>query len=306
VPSTLIVNPVAGGNDPPDVLAEIHLQLSPTFGAIETVMTDAPGAATEAATAAVRTGAENIFVAGGDGTLNEVLLGISAVPDGFARTTIGVIPVGTGNDFARALGFSEGVEHSLPQLATRQVIAADLAFMNGRPFVNVSGGGFIAEVSDAVDSTLKSIAGRVAYIIGGARVLLEWESVRTHVRTQEGDDHTAPLQMFAVCNSRMFGGGSVIAPHALIDDGKLDVCLVEDMSTPEFLSLLARVREGDHLDDPHVHYFRTSGLALEFAREIKVNTDGEPLPCSRAEYTIQPRLARFFANPAEMDAAVAA
>jgi diacylglycerol kinase (ATP) len=304
--STLIVNPVSDGNAAPEFLTDMHLQLSPSFGAIKTVMTGAPGAAIKAATEAAKAGAEYVFVAGGDGTLNEVLSGLAEVPGGIARTVIGIIPVGTGNDFPRALGLSEDPTEALETLARREVIDVDIAFLNGRPFVNVSGGGFIAEVSDSVDNTLKSFAGKFAYILGGAKVLFEWEPVLTRIRTSEGAEHTAPLQMFAVCNSRMFGGGSLIAPHALVNDGWLDVCLVEDLSTPEFLALLARVRQGDHLDDPHVHYFRSTSLTLEFEREIKVNTDGEPLTSRRAEYTLTPRIARFLANPAQMDVAIAA
>ncbi len=106
------------------------------------------------------------------------------------------------------------------------------------------------------------------------------------------------MQMFAVCNSRMVGGGRMIAPHAVIDDGLLDVCIVEAMPTIEFLSLLTRISGGDHVEDERVAYFRASEVEIEFNRTIKVNTDGEVLETDVCRYRILPRAARFLAGEA--------
>jgi diacylglycerol kinase family enzyme len=96
----------------------------------------------------------------------------------------------------------------------------------------------------------------------------------------------------------MVGGGRLIAPHALIDDGLLDVCLVAAMPTLEFIGLLTSVSSGDHLADERVSYFRARELELRFARTIKVNTDGEVLETDHCRYTLQPRAARFLAGDA--------
>jgi diacylglycerol kinase family enzyme len=190
-------------------------------------------------------------------------------------------------------------------------VRADVGALGGRHFVNVSAGGFIAEVSDAVNPQLKTVAGKLAYLIGGAQVLLDYEPARARVRAEgvekiEGVEDVSAwargrelsVQMFAVCNSRMVGGGRLIAPHALIDDGLLDVCIVEEMPTLEFLSLLTSVPAGDHIEDERVSYFRARGLEIEFARAVKVNTDGEVLEADRCTYTTLPRAARFLAGHA--------
>ena len=101
------------------------------------------------------------------------------------------------------------------------------------------------------------------------------------------------LHAFAVCNSRLVGGGRLIAPLATIDDGLLDVCLIDAMSTVEFLALLRRVSDGEHVDDERVRYFQSSALELAFDRVIKVNTDGEVLETNRCRYEVLPRAARF-------------
>jgi diacylglycerol kinase family enzyme len=104
---------------------------------------------------------------------------------------------------------------------------------------------------------------------------------------------TLALHAFAVCNSRLVGGGRLIAPHAVIDDGRLDVCLIEAMPTVEFLALLRRVSDGEHVEDERVVYFQAAAFELAFDRVIKVNTDGQVLETDHCRYDVLPRAARF-------------
>ena len=300
--SRLIVNPVSGSDDAPDYLQIVNERLRAFIGEMDIVMTVAPGDAAAAAERAVREGYDHLFVAGGDGTLNEVLNGVAGVPAGLERVTFGLIPLGTGNDFAAALGLPEDVEGAIDILLEGRTIEADLGALNDRRFVNVSAGGFIAEVSDAVNPQLKTVAGKFAYLIGGAQVLLDYEPVGLTLRLVERErpviEREVRIQMFAVCNSRLVGGGRLIAPHAVIDDGALDVCVVEAMPTLEFVSLLTRVSSGDHIEDERVTYFRAREIDLRFDRTIKVNTDGEVLEADHCQYRTCPRAARFLAGDA--------
>ena len=157
--SRLIVNPVAGSDEGAEHLPVINARLRTMVDHLDIVMTTGEGDATRAASQAVAEGYGTIFVAGGDGTLNQALNGVASVPGGLARTIIGVIPIGTGNDFARALGFADDIEDTLDLLASSTPAAIDVGVVNGHHFLNVSAGGFIAEVSDAVDARMKSVAG---------------------------------------------------------------------------------------------------------------------------------------------------
>jgi diacylglycerol kinase (ATP) len=306
--SRLIVNPVSGTDTAPDYLQNINERLRAQLGAMDIVMTVAAGDAEHAAEQAVRDGCDHLFVAGGDGTLNEVLNGVGRVEGGFDAVTLGVIPLGTGNDFATALGLPADVDAALDMLLASEPIRVDVGHLNERFFVNVSAGGFIAEVSDAVDPHLKTLAGRLAYILGGAQVLFHYEPVSARIVADEHPDGSASpapsprvarvtrdvtLQAFAVCNARLIGGGQLIAPDAVFDDGLLDVCLIHEMSTLEFVGLLRRVSSGDHVDDPRVTYFRTRALECVFGRVIKVNTDGQVLEADHCRYGILPRAVRF-------------
>src|SRR5688572_29180606 len=298
--SKLILNPLAGTDAAPDHLARMNEQLRHRIGTLDIVITVAEGDAGETARQAVHDGYDYLFIAGGDGTLNEALNGVASA-GGLDAVTFGVIPLGTGNDFATALGLPDDVDAAIDQLLESPALLVDVGRLNDRYFVNVSAGGFLAEVSDAVNPRLKTLAGKLAYLIGGAQVLIDYEPVHARLRRAEGDEDMA-LYAFAVCNSRLVGGGRLIAPDALIDDGELDVCLIQAMPTLEFMTLLRRVSEGDHVDDDRVAYFRTRELELNFDRPIKVNFDGQVLEAERCCYRILPRAARFLGAAATTSA----
>lgn len=295
----LILNPAAGKDQALANAALLNDRLSKEFGPIEIVLSVAPGDAEAASRRAVEDECGMVFVGGGDGTLNEVVNGVASVPGGLARVTFGLIPLGTGNDFAQAVGMPTDIDEAIAVLSRARSVSVDVGRVNGRYFINVSGGGFIAEVSEAVTPQLKSIAGRLAYLLGGAQALLEFEPVRFTLQSEPGSDHLdVPIYAFAACNSRMIGGGRLIAPHAVIDDGLLDFCVIEAMPTLDFLGLLRRVADGGHVDDPRVHYLRASHAVLAFERPMLVNTDGEVLEASRCEYDVLPQAARFLAGDA--------
>lgn len=298
--SRLIVNPVSGTDSAPDYLTLINERLREGIGAMDIVITVAEGDARRAAEQAVRDGYDHLFVAGGDGTLNEVLNGVGSVAGGFDAVTFGLIPLGTGNDFATALGVPENVDAALQVLLEGVPVGVDVGELNDRYFINVSAGGFIADVSDAVNPQLKTIAGKLAYLIGGAQVIFSHEPVGTRLVGKPGASFTnIALKTFAVCNSKLVGGGRLIAPDAVINDGLLDVCLIEAMPTIEFIALLMRVSHGDHIGDERVTYFRAPELEFTFDRTIKVNTDGQVLDTDHCRYRILPRAVRFLAPAAK-------
>lgn len=293
----LILNPAAGGDQAAALAAPLAERLTPAFGPLEIAFTSGQGDGEAAARRAVEDGCDMLFVGGGDGTLNEVLNGVAAVPGALSSVTFGVIPLGTGNDFAQALGLPPGADEAVATLLQRRVVRVDVGQVNGRSFINISGGGFIAEVSEAVTPQMKTIAGRLAYLLGGAQTLLEFEPVDMTFRGgADGQAFTARIYAFAACNSRLIGGGKLIAPHALIDDGLLDFCVIESMPALEFVALLRRVADGEHVDDPRVRYIRAAGAVLEFGREILVNTDGEILKARACRYEVMPKAAAFFAG----------
>jgi diacylglycerol kinase (ATP) len=295
----LILNPRAGADAAPDHAESIQGRLAGRFGPMEIVQTAAPGDGERFARQAVQDGCDVLFIGGGDGTLNETVNGVAAVQGALARMTFGLIPLGTGNDFAAALGIPLDIDAALAVLLSGHTKRVDLGQVNGRVFANISAGGYIAEVSEAVTPQMKSIAGRLAYLVGGAQALWEFSPVQVSVAAEPGSTRLRTcLYAFAVCNSRLIGGGKLIAPHAVIDDGLLDVCIIDEMRAMEFVALLRQVAQGTHTDDERVHYLRAERLTLEFERPIKLNTDGEVLEALRCEYRVLPKAAQFFVGDA--------
>jgi diacylglycerol kinase (ATP) len=309
----LILNPVAGTDEGPSLVADINARLREHVGHLDITITNGPGDAERAGFRAASDGETRLFVAGGDGTLNEVLNGVYA-SGRLADVLFGLLPLGTGNDFAAVTGTPSDMDEAVRSFADGHTLLVDVGRLNDRVFVNASAGGFVAEASEAVTPELKTLTGRLAYLIGGAQALFSYEPVRARVEPR-GESHvlhpsvrlvTGPssaadglvvhdldLQLFAVCNSPLIGGGRLIAPEAVIDDGWLDVCVIETMPTLEFVALLRQVARGEHLADRRVSYFRTRDLRLEFDRVIKVNTDGQVLEAASCHYTVLPRAARF-------------
>lgn len=305
--SALIVNPVAGPDLGQDWLPDLSAQLRNRFGQLHVVVTEARADAAVAARQAVEAGCTHIFAGGGDGTLNEVVNGIVGAGRLAAGVVIGVIPLGTGNDFARALGIPPDVKAALAIFDDNREVEVDVCRLNDRYFVNASAGGFIADVSEATSEVLKTVAGKLAYLVGGAQAVLALEPLQATVAFAPGarvlNGPSLPtlrmereLFTFAVSNAPLIGGGRLIAPEARYDDGELDVCLIGTMPTIEFINLLRRVASGEHLEDPRVSYVRTSQLILEAPDGFRVNTDGEVIETTRCEYRVLPSAARFLAG----------
>jgi diacylglycerol kinase (ATP) len=294
----LIVNPSSGRERGPESAEILGDRLRSRFGTLEVVQTTGDGDAEAAARDAASRGCDTLLVLGGDGTLNEALNGVAAA-GALDRVRFGIFPLGTGNDFAAALGIPDEIDEALEVLLRERELRVDVGVVNGRCFLNTSGGGYIAEVSVAVTPQLKTIAGRLAYFIGGAQALMEYEPVRATVTADPGGLRLGlGLYAFAVCNSRLIGGGRLIAPEAIIDDGLLDVCLIEAMGAIEFVALARKVAGGDHVNDPRVRYLQASSVTIELERESRINTDGEVLSATRCEYSVRHRAATFFAGDA--------
>jgi diacylglycerol kinase (ATP) len=295
----LIVNPRSGTDRAPELLPLITERLRALVTDLDITVTTGEGDIARAATRAVEDGCGLLFIAGGDGTVNVAVGAVAAVDGALGRTAFGIIPAGTGNDFPKALDLGEVAEAALDRLLDARVIDVDLGILNDRPFVNISAGGFVADVSAILTEPLKDATGKLAFIIGGARALLGREPFSADIAVAGAQPWSGllELQMFAICNARFIGGGYPIAPAALIDDGQLDVFLVKRTTTIEFVGLLQKIAAGEHAQDDRILHFRAPALELIFDRVVNVNLDGEVFQADRCGYHVRHRAARFLCGP---------
>jgi lipid kinase YegS len=235
---------------------------------------DAEALAREAAAA----GADVVVAVGGDGTVNELVNGL----DG-SDVALGIIPLGTANDFARQVGIQLDVDHAMDVILQREPRRIDTASLNGRRFLNVSSGGVGAEATAETPADAKEALGMLAYAITGVRKLVELAPRRARF-TAPGLDLDTDFLLFAVGNGRMTGGGAAITPRASVTDGLLDVCIIEAMPRTEIAKLVLRVRHGDHLGEEGVHYLQVPSIDVNAADSISVNIDGEPSDARELRY----------------------
>ena len=235
---------------------------------------DAEGLAREAAAV----GVDVVVAGGGDGTVNEIVNGL----DG-SDVALGIVPLGTANDFARQTGIPLDVDHAMDVILQHEPRSIDTAMLNDRRFLNVSSGGVGAEATAETPAEAKEALGMLAYAITGVRKLVDLEPRRARF-TAPGLDLDTEFLLFAVGNGRTAGGGTIITPNASVTDGLLDVCIIEMMPRTEFAKLVLRVRHGDHVGDKGVHYVQVPSIDISAAESISVNIDGEPSGARELRY----------------------
>lgn len=240
------------------------------------------GDAARLAAEAAQRGVDAVVAVGGDGTVNEVVNGLS----GF-DVPLGIIPLGTANDFARQTGIPLDADHAMDIILRRNPVRIDTGEVNGRRYLNASVGGVGAEATAETGADAKEALGLLAYAITGVRKLASLEPTATRFHGP-GFELACECLVFAVGNSRATGGGTEITPRASLTDGMLDVCVVEAMGRSEFIALALRLRRGEHVGDPGVHYVQLPSLTVESNEPLTVNVDGEPTEQRRLEYRVRP------------------
>lgn len=223
-------------------------------------------------------GTDVVIACGGDGMLNEVVNGL----DG-RDIPLGVVPLGTANDFARQTGIPEEADHAMDVILRRKPVRIDTASMNGRRFLNVSTGGMGAEATAETPADFKASLGPLAYAITAIRKLAG-DQVRHASFTSAAFDLDVDFLAFAVGSARMTGGGTMMTPDASVTDGLLDLCVIEAMSRRDFARLSLRIKDGEHVGLPGVHYAQLPWLKVTGTEPLSVNLDGEGVEAQVCDY----------------------
>jgi diacylglycerol kinase (ATP) len=250
---------------------------------VEPVVTYEAGDATALAADAAKRGVDVVAAVGGDGTVNEVVNGL----DGY-DVPLGVIPVGTANDFARQVGIPADADHAMDVILQRKPRRLDTASLNGRRFLNVSTAGIGAEATAETPPEIKESLGAIAYAISGMRKLAELRPQSARF-SGDGFEYDGEFLMFAVGLTRASGGGTMVTPMASATDGLLDLCIVESMSRSEFARTALRVKRGEHIGQEGVQYAQVRSVTVEGREPIVVNVDGESSNATRLVYRARAR-----------------
>jgi diacylglycerol kinase (ATP) len=256
-------------------------------------ITEKAGDAARFARQAVHDGCELIIAAGGDGTLNEVINGVAR---NASRVCIGLVPLGTGNDFARSLQLPVTIAENIDILRRGKRRSIDLVRVRSdrvRYFINVSAGGFSGLVDEKLTPDLKKTWGPLAYVRSAAAALSELHAYRTEVELDDGERLDVELYNIIVANGAYVAGGLPVAPESDPGDGLLDVILIPKRSTGEMLLLVAQIVLGNHLRSESIIFRRTPRLRVRSQPGMWFNADGELVGNEPATFEIIPHAIQF-------------
>lgn len=285
----LIVNPTAGRGEAGKRVREIAQRLR-QYGLMQPTWhyTQARGDGEQLARAAVEAGANLVVAVGGDGTLHEVMNGVLG-----SAATLGLIPFGTGNDFARALGLFGDLDVACRALTQGRTHQVDVGTIEGngtggpRRFLVLTGTGYDARTAQTVNAGVKHLSGALAYVWGAILTAKDF-SPFTLTLTPEGGEIIRTQAMFvSFANCATTGGGMRIAPDATVDDGLLDICLVRELPTAQMLWQLTKVFKGEHVKHPAVTMLRAARVTVEADPPQPLLIDGEVLGTTPATISLE-------------------
>jgi YegS/Rv2252/BmrU family lipid kinase len=277
----IILNPIAGRGRGARVEPELRSLLKSEGIDFDLVRTAGPWHAVELAERAVSDGFEPIVAAGGDGTMHEVVNGLMATSDAGETGTLGIIPIGSGSDFAHTVGVPPNLRAACQRLAHGQERVVDVGqiTMPGqetRYFDNTLGIGFDAVVTvEALK--VKWLRGMALYLpVVLKTVFLSLKVPRATIE-YDGQALTLPALMICVANGPREGGGFFVAPQAQPDDGLFDLCITREVSRLAQLGLIPHFIKGTHLDLEPVTMARARRVTISSPDDLVAHVDGEVL-----------------------------
>lgn len=214
-----------------------------------------------------------ILIAGGDGTVDSV---VNAMAKSGISLPIGILPVGTANDFSKFLGMPSDVEEACKQILSSEVKSVDLGSINDKYFVNVASTGLFTDVSQKTDVNLKNTIGKLAYYLKGLEELPNFRKLHVNILSKEVE-FDGEMYLLLVFNGATAGNFN-LATRADACDGLLDIIMFKAVQIYELLPLFIKVLKGEHLDSNKVLYFKTDYLKVECHEDIVTDIDGEKGP----------------------------
>jgi diacylglycerol kinase (ATP) len=260
---------------------------------VHVAYTRGPGHARELARRAAREGWRTVVAVGGDGTVSEVAAGLVGT-----AATLGVVPTGTGCDFARSAGIPTNPRAALQALWTYHPLPLDLGHLGSHTFVNAAGFGFDAQVAREVNRLKAAAAQRGSlggggtwpYLLGVGHVLRSYRSPRVRLKVDDQATVELTILLAAFANGTSYAGGMRMAPQAALGDGRLDLVLVESLRPAQVVALLPTAFLGWHVRHPAVRVQRFASLTLVPQEDIWLHCDGEDVGFLPAGQTLVVRV----------------
>ena len=291
-----LVNPASAGGSTGKRWPEIAHRAAARGLTGDALISEGSRHMTELAAQAVRDGAERLVVVGGDGTVNEVVNGVAQVEG----VELAVIPRGTGWDFVRTFGIPRDIDGAIAvalEGTVREIDAGRVAYRewSGEEahawFANVASAGISGAIAKRANESSKALGGKVSYYWSTLAVFFGWQTGEMRVTV---DDELRAGRMIdaMVANGRFLGGGMMMCPEAVPDDGVLDVLLIGDVTKRDLLFVLPKTYKGNHLPHPRLEALRGRVITIDADEPLPLELDGEQPGTTPVRIDVVPRALR--------------
>lgn len=285
----IILNPYAGRWRAQQALPDLKRACAEVGLDYDLVVTEGPGHGIELARQATLAGYSPIVSAGGDGSISEVVNGMLQAANGEQpRPPLGVIPLGSADDFADMLSLPQDITAACRTIVAGHERVIDLGEVNGRYFDNNSAVGLEPMVT-ITQMQMQRIKGTIRYIVAAVRTILTHRPWRMRLEWEDGE-YEGLVVLVSVGNTRRTGGAFYMTPQAQPDDGRLDFVFAQRMGRLRLLRLLPTTFSGTHIEQPGVHYARTTRLTISCDPPTPIQADGEVFEpaATRITYRVLP------------------
>lgn len=295
----IILNPYSGRHKSAKYDHKIRQLLMQAKIDFKIAYTQKTGHGIELARQAKLEGYKVIVAAGGDGTINEVVNGLAQVTQpGNSIGTLGILPMGSGNDLASVLGYSNDLKQAIQTIAKGRTRQIDLGYSKWRSgnqeyqryFDNNLGLGFEAQVTQE-SQKIKYLRGILIYLFATFKALRHYQTSEMNLEwtlsTGESYKLTKKLLMVSIGNSCRNGGGFYITPQALVDDGLLNAAVIDGLPWTEILSLLPKLIKGTHIQKPYLKMLEFNQIKIACLTPVPVHLDGELITTDATDLQVE-------------------
>lgn len=282
-----IVNPSAGQGNYKWVIHDIQKVLKRHSIYYDIIIPKYKGEATLLAKEASKN-YDVVVAVGGDGTINGVVNGLVGT-----QSILGIIPVGTGNGFAREFSIPLNIKKACKILLDGELKWIDIGKAGEKFFLATAGLGFDALIAKFAGKMLGPFRGMWLYFFAGMLIFNKYNPPLVKIKTDSDEIEIKPF-VVAIANTRLYGGRALIAPDARPDDGFFDVCVVNIMKPRRILWNLPKLFRGTHTKLPEVKIYKSKNVSIQSSKPVPIHVDGEPIDsCSEIQFAIIPKALRI-------------
>lgn len=264
-----ILNPASGKKRSTTLVNDIHQHMQVLNETYEILFTEYPGHATKLASK-YHESDTCVYAVGGDGTAYEVLNGLHE------NVCLAIVPAGTGNDFYRMLDLGKNLKLSLKETIFGREVKVDYATVNGKKFINMMAMGLDAYANHIAQHITRKLPIPKSLVYVAAALIAIANPKQIDVETTiDGKIINKRITLAAIMNGKWYGGGFTPTPNANIQDGKVDICFVDQCSLFRLLQLLPKYAKGTHVNEKETSFYRCSEIELKTKQPAPLSIDGE-------------------------------